>query len=70
MTPSIFFIFLIFSDGGGAYFIKARNAGGYERESDICATLPSPCEGGGWTEIGTIPEDMEASGKHMVVRIL
>ena len=60
---------LIFSDGG-PYFIKARNAGGDEKDSDICATLSSPCDGGGWTVIGTIPRDEEARGKHMVVVFL
>ena len=49
---------------GGPYFVKARNAGGYERETDICATLSSPCDGGGWTEIGTIPEDEEGTWSH------
>ncbi|CAB3996584.1 Hypothetical predicted protein, partial [Paramuricea clavata] len=43
-------------DSPSAYFIKARNAAGYEPTSDICRTqeqVSPACSGVGWTSIGT-----------------
>jgi hypothetical protein len=58
-------------DSPSAYFIKARNAAGYEPNSDICTNLDFTlsCGGVGWTSIGAFQHQiMLASTTHFAIR--
>ncbi len=53
------------------FFLKARNAAGYENGLGLCSSsLLTPCDGVGWTRIGILNNStQEASGKHLHVKV-